>query len=270
MAMLIPEAWDEDTTCPPRSAHVTKFTASLTGKRGMGPRGRVHRCRMIGATLIANGLRPARYLVTTGNQLILAVTKNRRAPGKPGTWSRRAVWQPGKDSCWSISTTLGTGPRHRARRGDQDPLGRANTYGEMARRESIRLEELPRPRVFTRIRSGTFSSAARVRIQRRRPEPADGPMASNGRSRLARWEQYAASVSFGNRPQPLFNYFQAALRAGDESRDRSDSRGVGSCSAHQLHRTPSQHSRGNAAQPMPPREAAPRAADQSRSRKARR
>ena len=64
MAMLIPEAWDADTTMPAEKRAFYEYHASLM-EPWDGPAAVAFTDgRMIGATLDRNGLRPARYLVT--------------------------------------------------------------------------------------------------------------------------------------------------------------------------------------------------------------
>ena len=69
MAMLIPEAWDADTTMHPEKKAFYEFHASLM-EPWDGPAAVAFTDgRVIGATLDRNGLRPARYLVTNDNVL---------------------------------------------------------------------------------------------------------------------------------------------------------------------------------------------------------
>ena len=72
MAMLIPEAWDADTTMNPEKRAFYEYHASLM-EPWDGPAAVAFTDgRVIGATLDRNGLRPARYLVTNDDLLIMA------------------------------------------------------------------------------------------------------------------------------------------------------------------------------------------------------
>ena len=72
MAMLIPEAWDADTTMRPEKKAFYEYHASLM-EPWDGPAAIAFTDgRSIGATLDRNGLRPARYLVTHDGLLIMA------------------------------------------------------------------------------------------------------------------------------------------------------------------------------------------------------
>ncbi len=65
MAMLIPEAWDADTTMPDEKRAFYEYHASLM-EPWDGPAAVAFTDgKWLGATLDRNGLRPARYLVTT-------------------------------------------------------------------------------------------------------------------------------------------------------------------------------------------------------------
>ena len=84
MAMLIPEAWDADTTMPDEKRAFYEYHASLM-EPWDGPAAVAFTDgKWIGATLDRNGLRPARYLVTTSG------------PADPGVGNRRAAGQAGR------------------------------------------------------------------------------------------------------------------------------------------------------------------------------
>ena len=72
MAMLIPEAWDGDPSMPPAKRAFYEYHASLI-EPWDGPAAIAFTDgRVIGATLDRNGLRPARYLVTNDDLVIMA------------------------------------------------------------------------------------------------------------------------------------------------------------------------------------------------------
>src|ERR1017187_5746452 len=72
MAMLIPEAWDADTTMPAKKKAFYEYHASLM-EPWDGPAAVAFTDgRMIGATLDRNGLRPARYLITKDGLIVMA------------------------------------------------------------------------------------------------------------------------------------------------------------------------------------------------------
>ena len=72
MSMLIPEAWDHDATMPEDVKGFYEYHASLM-EPWDGPAAVAFTDgRVIGAKLDRNGLRPGRYLVTTGGLVIMA------------------------------------------------------------------------------------------------------------------------------------------------------------------------------------------------------
>ena len=95
MAMLIPEAWDADTTMPDDKRAFYEYHASLM-EPWDGPAAVAFTDgKWLGATLDRNGLRPARYLVTTGNELILA-SETGVLPVKPEEVRYKGRLQPGR------------------------------------------------------------------------------------------------------------------------------------------------------------------------------
>ncbi len=95
MAMLIPEAWDADTTMHPDKKAFYEYHASLM-EPWDGPAAVAFTDgRVIGATLDRNGLRPARYLVTKDDLLIMA-SETGVLPVKPEDVRFKGRLQPGR------------------------------------------------------------------------------------------------------------------------------------------------------------------------------
>ena len=115
MAMLIPEAWDADSTMRPEKRAFYEYHASLM-EPWDGPAAVAFTDgRMIGATLDRNGLRPARYLVTKDGLLIMA-SETGVLPIPAGGHRMKGRLQPGK----MLLVDLEQG-RHRPGRRDQRP-----------------------------------------------------------------------------------------------------------------------------------------------------
>src|SRR6185369_13607914 len=95
MAMLMPEAWDADTTMPADKKAFYEYHASLM-EPWDGPAAVAFTDgNVIGATLDRNGLRPARYLVTHDDLLIMA-SETGVLPVKPENVKLKGRLQPGK------------------------------------------------------------------------------------------------------------------------------------------------------------------------------
>src|SRR5579884_481741 len=95
MAMLIPEAWDADSTMSAEKRAFYEYHASLM-EPWDGPAAVAFTDgRVIGATLDRNGLRPARYLVTKDGLLVMA-SETGVLPFKPEEIEYKGRLQPGK------------------------------------------------------------------------------------------------------------------------------------------------------------------------------
>ena len=95
MAMLIPEAWDGDPTMPAARKAFYEYHASLM-EPWDGPAAIAFTDgRVIGATLDRNGLRPARYLVTHDDLVVMA-SETGVLPVKPEEIRFKGRLQPGR------------------------------------------------------------------------------------------------------------------------------------------------------------------------------
>ncbi len=95
MAMLIPEAWDADKTMDPAKRAFYEYHASLM-EPWDGPAAVAFTDgKVIGATLDRNGLRPARYMVTKDNFLIMS-SETGVLPVRPEDVAYKGRLQPGK------------------------------------------------------------------------------------------------------------------------------------------------------------------------------
>ena len=183
MAMLIPEAWDADTHDDAEKKAFYEYHASLM-EPWDGPAAVAFTDgRMIGATLDRNGLRPARYLVTNDNILIMA-SETGVLPVKPEDVKYKGRLQPGK----MLLVDLEQRP-HRSRRRDQATLAARQPYGEWLKQNQIKLDKLPAPSACARTDFETL-------LQRQRAfgytdeDICDADDAHGGqwrRSRLVRW-----------------------------------------------------------------------------------
>ena len=143
-------------------------------------------------------------------------------------------------------------------------LAARQPYGEWLKENQITLEALPQPpRVYG------FDPTTIVSRQRAFGYTEEdlrillAPMATMAKSRWGRWATDTPLACLSDRPQPLFQLFQTAIRAGHQSGHRSDSRRAGDV-AHQLHRHRAEHSRRDA-EALPHAEAAASDPDESGS-----
>ena len=258
MAMLIPEAWDADTTMPAEKKAFYEYHASLM-EPWDGPAAIAFTDgRVIGATLDRNGLRPARYLVTHDDLVIMA-SETGVLPVKPEEVKFKGRLQPGR--MLLVDTREG---RIIPDQEIKQRLASRQPYGEWIKENQITLDSLPEP-------PRVYESDLDTIIMRQRAfgytdediRVLMAPMAGDGR-RTGRFHghRHAAGMPF-RQAAAAVPLLQAIVRTGHQSGDRPDSRGTGDV-VDQLHRHRAQHPGRNAgALPYP--EAAASAVDQSRS-----
>jgi len=203
MAMLIPEAWDHDTTMTPEKRAFYEYHASLM-EPWDGPAAVAFTDgKWIGATLDRNGLRPARYLVTNDNQLILA-SETGVLPIAPENVRYKGRLQPGK----MLLVDLERG-RIVPDEEIKHQLASRQPYGEWLKKNQITLDALSDPpRVYG------FDPATIVARQRVFGYTEEDlrlilePMAANGEEPVGSMGTDTPLACLSDRPQPLFHYFK--------------------------------------------------------------
>src|SRR5580704_1136940 len=175
MAMLMPEAWDADSTMLDEKRAFYEYHASLM-EPWDGPAAVAFTDgKWLGATLDRNGLRPARYLVTTSNELILA-SETGVLPIKPEEVQYKGRLQPGRMLLVNLE-------EHRIVPDEEikHMLASRQPYGEWLKAKQLTLEQLPSPprvygfdpeTVLTRQRAFGYSDEDLKMIL--------APMATNG------------------------------------------------------------------------------------------
>ena len=203
MAMLIPEAWDADTTMPDDKRAFYEYHASLM-EPWDGPAAVAFTDgKWLGATLDRNGLRPARYLVTTSNELILA-SETGVLPIKPEEVQYKGRLQPGRMLLVNLE-------EHRIVPDEEikHMLASQQPYGEWLKENQLTLEQLPQPprvygfdpeTVLTRQRAFGYSDEDLKMIL--------APMATNGEEPVGSMGVDTPLACLSDRPQSLFHYFK--------------------------------------------------------------
>jgi glutamate synthase (ferredoxin) len=203
MAMLIPEAWDSDTTMPDEKRAFYEYHASLM-EPWDGPAAIAFTDgKWIGATLDRNGLRPARYMITADNHLILA-SETGVLPVKPEDVTYKGRLQPGRMLLVNLE-------EHRIVPDEEikHMLASRRPYAEWLKENQITLDALPQPpRVYgfdpqtLRVRQRAFGySEEDLRILMT-------PMATNGEEPVGSMGTDTPLACLSNRPQSLFHYFK--------------------------------------------------------------
>ena len=203
MAMLIPEAWDADSTMPDDKRAFYEYHASLM-EPWDGPAAVAFTDgKWLGATLDRNGLRPARYMVTTSNELILA-SETGVLPIKPEEVQYKGRLQPGRMLLVNLE-------EHRIVPDEEikHMLASRQPYGEWLKENQLTLEQLPQPprvygfdpeTVLTRQRAFGYSDEDLKMIL--------APMATNGEEPIGSMGVDTPLACLSDRPQSLFHYFK--------------------------------------------------------------
>jgi glutamate synthase (NADPH) large chain len=203
MTMLIPEAWDGDPTMPAPKRAFYEYHASLM-EPWDGPAAIAFTDgRVIGATLDRNGLRPARYLVTHDDLVVMA-SETGVLPVKAEEIRFKGRLQPGR----MLLVDLEAGqivPDETIK----NNLSRRQPYEQWLKENQTTLEVLPDP---PRWQTTDFESI----LQRQRSfgytheelQLILAPMASQGQEPVGSMGTDTPLACLSDKPQLLFDYFK--------------------------------------------------------------
>ena len=222
MMMMIPEAWASNPLMDEERRDFYEYNAALM-EPWDGPAAIAFtNGRQIGATLDRNGLRPARYIVTRDDRIIMAsevgvlpipeeeiVTKWRLQPGK------------------MLLVDLEEGrliPDEELKA----TLAKSHPYREWLERTQIVLEDLADvARSCADLQPRAARSPAGVRLHAGRPENPDDADGDDRRRGGRLHGQRHADLGAVRQTEGPVHLLQAELRAGDQPADRPDPRGTG-------------------------------------------
>ena len=203
MTILIPEAWNADTGMSEEKRAFYEYHASLM-EPWDGPAAVAFTDgRVIGATLDRNGLRPARYLVTHDNFLIMA-SEAGVLDIAPENVKRKGCLEPG-DMLLADLTEKRIIPDEEIK----SRLAKRQPYGKWIRENQIRLDQLPEP-----PREIIFSPEDLLKRQRAFGYTDEDirmiitPMAVDGQEPVGSMGADVPLACLSDKPQPLFNYFK--------------------------------------------------------------
>ena len=206
MMMLIPEAWDRNQLMDDERKAFYQYHAGL-----MEPwDGPAAICftdgRQIGATLDRNGLRPARYLVTD-DDLIVMGSETGVLPIPEAKVKKRWRLQPGK--MFLVDMEKGRIIDDAELKAG---LANAKPYREWLKRTEFILEELPsRPMVVTQARQTEASLLDRQQAFGYTQEDMSfvlDPMAANGEEPVGSMGADTPLAVLSDKPKVLYNYFK--------------------------------------------------------------
>ncbi|MCM8595246.1 glutamate synthase large subunit [Accumulibacter sp.] len=204
MMMLIPEAWESHTLMDERRSAFYKYHAAMI-EPWDGPAAVAFTDgRQIGATLDRNGLRPARYLVTDDDMVVMA-SEAGVLPIPEERIVKKWRLQPGK--MFLIDLDQG---RIIDDAELKDTLARTKPYADWLSRINIRLDDLDTP---TDVPDAEQRASLLDRQQAFGYTQEDlkfilDPMASSGEEATGSMGNDSPLAVLSNRSKPLFNYFR--------------------------------------------------------------
>src|ERR1022692_1724779 len=203
MAMLIPEAWSSNPHMNEQKRAFYEYHASLM-EPWDGPAAIAFTDgRVIGATLDRNGLRPARYLVTH-DDLIVMSSEAGVLPVKPENVKKKGRLQPGK--MLLVDTVAG---RIVSDKEIKQRLYSRNPYAHWLAENQVTLEQLADPprehgtdhdTILCRQRAFGYTDEDLRLIL--------APMAEKGEEPIGSMGGDTPLACLSDRPQPLFHYFK--------------------------------------------------------------
>ncbi len=203
MAMLIPEAWAGDPSMPADKKAFYEYHASLM-EPWDGPAAIAFTDgRVIGATLDRNGLRPARYLVTH-NDLVILASETGVLPVKPEEVRFKGRLQPGR--MFLVDLEQG---RIIPDKELKQTLAARQPYAEWLAQNQVTIDQLPAPTRWHPTECDTI-------VQRQRAfgytdedlKMILTPMAADGQEPIGSMGTDTPLACLSDKPQPLFNYFK--------------------------------------------------------------
>ena len=203
MAMLIPEAWAGNPHMNPQKKAFYEYHASLM-EPWDGPAAMAFTDgRVIGATLDRNGLRPARYLITKDDVVIMS-SETGVLPMPPEDVQFKGRLQPGK----MLLADLKQGRIISDKELKSSLYGR-NPYQLWLKENQITLDQLPEPprehgtdpdTILQRQRAFGYTDEDLRMIL--------APMAEKGEEPIGSMGTDTPLACLSDKPQPLFNYFK--------------------------------------------------------------
>ncbi|HYA16185.1 MAG TPA: glutamate synthase large subunit [Bryobacteraceae bacterium] len=203
VAMMIPEAWDGNPHMDEAKKAFYEYHCSLM-EPWDGPAAITFTDgRVIGATLDRNGLRPARYLVTKDDLVVLS-SETGVLPVKPEDVRMKGRLQPGK--MFLVDLEQG---RIISDKEIKEQLAGRRPYAKWLAENQITLDRLGEP-----ARVHGFDHTTLVTRQRAFGYNDEDlrfimiPMATNGEEPVGSMGTDTPLACLSDKPQPLFNYFK--------------------------------------------------------------
>ncbi|MFN9029536.1 MAG: glutamate synthase-related protein [Betaproteobacteria bacterium] len=202
--MMIPEAWEQHTLMDENRRAFYEYHAAMM-EPWDGPAAIAFTDGVrIGATLDRNGLRPARYIVTDDDLVVMA-SEVGVLPIPESRITKKWRLQPGK--MFLIDTDQG---RIIDDRELKEQLAKSHPYKEWIKRIRIRLDDLPADRhpVHARTEVPLLDRQQAFGYTQEDLKVLMSPMAVEGEEAIGSMGNDSALPVLSNRNKPLYNYFK--------------------------------------------------------------
>jgi glutamate synthase (NADPH/NADH) large chain len=206
MMMLIPEAWSDPLMDPERRAFYEYHAALMEPWDGPAAIAFTDG-RQIGATLDRNGLRPARYIITDDDHVIMA-SEAGVLPVAEEKITKKWRLQPGKMLLIDLEEGRIIGDDE-----IKAKLAAEHPYEAWLKETQYKLSELPEP-AETTIPARTNDPEARLALQQAFGYTQEDvmfflePMARDGDDPIGSMGTDTPIAAFSNKPKVLYNYFK--------------------------------------------------------------
>ncbi len=203
MMMLIPEAWEKHTLMDPHRRAFYEYHAAMMEPWDGPAAVAFSDGRQIGATLDRNGLRPARYLVTSDDMVVMA-SETGVLPIAEEKIIKKWRLQPGKMFLIDLEAGRIVDDKEL-----KDTLANTKPYRAWIERIRIKLDDLPAP---TKI--GEQSKVPLLDRQQAFGYTQEdlkfilSPMAQQGEEAIGSMGNDSPLAVLSNKDKPLYNYFK--------------------------------------------------------------
>ncbi|MBC8007446.1 MAG: glutamate synthase subunit alpha [Prolixibacteraceae bacterium] len=203
MMMLIPEAWEKHTLMGPHRRAFYEYHAAMMEPWDGPAAVAFSDGRQIGATLDRNGLRPARYLVTSDDMVVMA-SETGVLPIAEEKIIKKWRLQPGK--MFLIDLEAG---RIIDDKELKDTLANAKPYRAWIERIRIKLDDLPTPtKIGEQSRVPLLDRQQAFGYTQEDLKFILSPMAQQGEEAIGSMGNDSPLAVLSNKDKPLYNYFK--------------------------------------------------------------
>ncbi|WP_341676632.1 glutamate synthase-related protein [Niveibacterium sp. SC-1] len=202
MMMMIPEAWEQHTLMDENRRAFYEYHAAMM-EPWDGPAAMAFTDgRQIGATLDRNGLRPARYLVTDDDLVIMA-SESGVLPVPESKIVKKWRLQPGK--MFLIDMEAG---RIIDDKELKDALANAKPYREWIKRIQVKLDEVDGPEPHPEARASLLDRQQAFGYTQEDLKFLMAPMAQAGEEAVGSMGNDSPLAVMSNKDKSLYNYFK--------------------------------------------------------------